>query len=131
MNNDNFIMQKNDRKKLELAGKIDACNKVETMLNTEGWKEVIEPLLNAMIEDVTGRKRDNRWVKGWIHKESEKALGYQDGLITLYNRIMEYKESREALQTAYANIDSNKKVFTTPMERSKYAPAKQKISEVM
>jgi len=115
------MLDNKDRRKLELSGKIEACRKVVEMTKTKGWQEIVEPLLNAMIEDVTGRKKDGRWIKGSIYQEDvSRCLGKQDALVTLYNKIADYTEGIESLEKYYKALDNEKKTYTTPMQRSAY-----------
>ncbi len=120
------MLNKQDKKKIDYQGKINACKLVEDLIKTKGWTEVLEPLLNAMIEDVTGRKKGNVWVCGWIHQNKEKALGYQEALVTFYNRVIDYGSSRQELEESLI-ATAKPKTFVTPMQRSKYRENKEKI----
>lgn len=113
------MLSKQDKHKQILAKKLSDCEKVSKTLQTEGWKDVIEPLLNAMIEDCTGRKKGSRWIKGTVHSDPN-IVHYQHALITFYNKLADYIDAVDMIREELVSLNKPK-MLVTPIQRSKYA----------
>ncbi len=87
---------------------VSTCERVAQTVGTNGWIEIIAPLIDKMIMDITGGKTiDGRWYSGMLDKarkdeRREYYIGYKQALIDLHRRIYAYvdaiprlKEQRE------------------------------------
>lgn len=73
---------------------------IEEVMSTKGWKELIEPVFDEMIESVIGRKRNGRWFSGHFVKsrkdeKKEFYIGYTSGIQELWNSIHNYVDAAE------------------------------------
>ena len=100
----------NEHQLYKLGEEIDISEKVFTTLNTPGWIEIIGPLLDKMIEDVVGAKKDGRWHNGSL---GDKRLGevrlqnlcwYKRGLTDFHSYIHQYIDSLPANKKEYEEI---------------------------
>ena len=94
----------------KLGREIDQSEKVLVTLNTPGWKEIIGPILDKMIEDVVGGKRDGRWHNGAL---DDKRLGeiklqnlcwYKRGLTDFHTYVHQFIDSLPASKKEYEDI---------------------------
>lgn len=74
------------------------CKIVEETVNTQGWKEVIEPLLDKMVNDILGAKTNGKWYGGLLNNSlksdtREFYIGYKQALIDLHSRIYAYNDN--------------------------------------
>lgn len=99
---------------------------VKETLETEGWKKVIGPILDKMIEDVIGTKKDGRWDAGSFgdkrltEAKAQNLLWYRQALIEFHERVM------DNLDIAKNSKDSKKQFKVTyeykvPWKGSSYA----------
>tara|TARA_Y100000310_G_scaffold345312_1_gene463652 strand:+ start:4536 stop:4904 length:369 start_codon:yes stop_codon:yes gene_type:complete len=94
----------------ELSKQVDDGLKVKEMIETEGWKELMEPLLDKMIIDVLGAKEDGRWHNGSLSiidlgKEEAKALiSYKRALTDLHSYVYDIVDTGEQAQTEYNDL---------------------------
>ena len=104
-------MENNQEQRLEELSKyIDVCGKVTETVNTDGWKEVLQPMLDKMIIDVIGGKENGRWSQGSISKHdigSEPAialLSYKRALTDFSNYILQYVDGLEVAKAEYTEV---------------------------
>jgi hypothetical protein len=116
---ENFSVEKRIK---ELNEVVSVCNKVKTTLETDGWKDIIEPLIDKTITDITGCKMPNgRWHGGLLDraKKDEKRefyIGYKQALIDFHRRIWAYTDSIKRIEEERGQLVSgSKKAYTTPM----------------
>jgi len=106
--------------------KLKACRKVKKLVNDKAWKDIVQPLLDAMIEDVVGGKTNNVYKNGHLCKPAgdyEYYTGYKQSLMDFNNRVCNYVNSIEALKQQVKSIE--KKVlgedkYINPMIDGKY-----------
>lgn len=79
------------------------CERVAETVKTTGWVEIVEPLMDKMITDITGCKMANgRWHGGLLDKarkdeRREFYIGYKQALIDLHRRVYGYVDSIKRL----------------------------------
>ena len=90
-----------------IVGKLSACQKVIEMMETDGWKDIVGPRINNMINEYSGTTKPNGLRSKGIAVTSydEKALGMLSGMIEVYNMIVShgahyegYKERMEGME---------------------------------
>lgn len=74
------------------------CKLVEETLQTKGWSEVVEPLIDRTIGDLLGSKINGRWNGGILDRarkeeRREYYIGYKQALIDLHRRIYAYADN--------------------------------------
>jgi hypothetical protein len=100
---------------------LSRCRKVEATVETPGWKEVIEPLLDKTIMDITGGKINGKWYGGLLDRarkdeRREYYIGYKQALIDLQRRIMACVDGVAQLESKVNNLKLDSKPrFKTPM----------------
>jgi len=101
------------------------CNSVKTTLETEGWKNVIKPLIDKAIIDVLGGQIDGRWVSGLIDraKKDERRefyIGYKQALVDLDMRINNYIDQIVLKEDELKRVLAEEERFIGPYENSPY-----------
>ena len=90
-----------------IVGKLSACQKVIEMMDTEGWKEIVGPRINNMINEYSGTTKPSGLRSKGIAVNSceDKDLGILSGMIEVYNMIVShevhyegYKERMEGME---------------------------------
>jgi len=117
----------NERAKT-LNKKLTACRSVKRVLSQKGWRTIIQPLLDAMIDDVVGFKRGNIYVNGSLSKpeqdKHEYFVGYKQALMDFNNRVWNYPESIEVLSKQIQNLEEKAGMpekYINPMMEGAYA----------
>jgi len=113
----------------KLIQQISVCSKVAQTLETEGWKEIIEPIIDKMITDILGGKIGDTWCSGKLDraKTEEKRefyIGAKQALIDLIGRIKFHKTTLPVLEERLKEMKKPPK-YRMPMEDTKYAPSKE------
>ena len=72
---------------------ISICQEVKTTVDSKGWKDTIEPLIDRLIIEVVGGKLGDTWVGGKLDRarkdeRREYWIGYKQALIDLHGRVM-------------------------------------------
>jgi hypothetical protein len=67
---------------------------IEKLMSQDGWKDVVQPILDEMICSVIGRKTNGRWQAGhFIRSRKDESgrfyTGYSTGLIEFNNRLQD------------------------------------------
>ncbi len=105
----------------KLNDTIKSCRVVEETVSTEGWKTVIEPLIDKMIMDITGSKVAGKWYGGLLDraKKDERRefyIGYKQALIDLHRRVGAYVDSVAIYEGKKKELIRSKNVkYTQPM----------------
>ena len=103
------------------------AEELELTMNTKGWKEIVQPLIDKTIRDTIGYKRENgQWDSGnYVNfvgndKEIVNMFIYRQALIEFNNRLLSYFESA---QDAKKRLDYTRKKneIIMPMEDTKYS----------
>ena len=111
----------------DLAINIDMAEKVGKTLDTDGWKDIIEPLINKMIVDVLGGQEDGRWFSGVeftgrSEMDIDQLIAYRRALIDLHSNIYSMVDNLEADRTAYNTLLKQEQEPEYTEVRSEYAP---------
>lgn len=107
--------------------KITVCRRVKKLTSDKTWKDIIQPLLDAMIEDVVGGKSNNIYKNGHLcapGKDYEYFTAYKQALMDFNNRVWGYTNSIEPLKKQVKSIEEKvlgKEKYTNPMLDGKYA----------
>ena len=119
-----------DDKKHEQAKKLNkqitTCKKVKKILEDKVWAEIIQPLLDAMIEDTVGARRGNIYKNGHLCKPEgnyEYYVGYKQALMDFHNRVWNYVESIKPLTERRKAIEktlTGEVKYINPMLEGKY-----------
>ena len=100
---------------------------IEETLETRGWKEIIEPLIDMMISNVIGYKEDGRWVKGMFDNfdlseaNAQNLIWYKQALVHLHQQIYSYLDAAKGARERQLDKSVVKEEYTTPMLDSKYS----------
>ena len=111
-----------------LTTKLSICKKVQGMLDTDGWKNVIAPRINAMIAEYAGGIRDGQHTPGLIgtSETSEnmlKRVGIREGMVRVYNMIMCHPRDEANIVEQLRIMQQNQeKGYRQPMEGGPYDP---------
>ena len=119
--------------KTQAFKKLAICLKVKETLDTPGWKEIIEPIIDKTIIDTIGGKIGGRWTGGSLTRairedKKEFYLGGRQYLIDTLNRIYGFIDNIDILEHSIKSIESalNAPIEAPMMEkRSRYAPGKR------
>jgi len=91
MENQKQIQKQNDHVHVKNAQQLRA------MMETQGWKTIVKPLVDKMIADVVGYRQENGiWNSGSFgdkrisNAKAENLLWYREGLINFNNHLMTY-----------------------------------------
>lgn len=106
----------------ELSDKIGICSHVQMVVAMRGWREIIEPLIDKSITDITGCKMPNgRWHGGLLDKarkdeKREYYIGYKQALIDLHRRVYGYVDSAKRLEDERKQlVEGPSKAYRQPM----------------
>jgi len=105
-------MQENEQlQELKNLGNIiDTGHKVEDVLNSPGWKDVVEPLMDKMIADLMGGKQEGRYHNGLLDNKKlgeeklQVLVSYKRALVDLHTYICDFVDEMLAAQGRYAEL---------------------------
>ena len=114
----------------ELNDIVQVCEKVKQTVDTDGWKDIVEPLIEKMITDVAGGKmRNGRYNGGLLNRarkeeKREFYIGYKQALIDLHGRIWAYPDAIPRYEDERGQLVSGTRPeFKTPMiNDNRYGP---------
>lgn len=93
------------------------CKLVEETIQTKGWNEIVEPLIDKMLNDILGSKIDGRWNGGILNTpnctNSEYYKGYKQALIDLHTRVYAYVDNIKNYE------ERKEKIIASPVNRFK------------
>jgi hypothetical protein len=99
--------------------KLAICQKVDNMIATDGWNDIIKPRIMAMIESFSGTStKDGLITLGSIttalnEREMTLAVGRRMGMVEVLNMILSHPKEREHLKSV---LDNNDKIEKAPMK---------------
>lgn len=116
---------------IQLKEDLKLCNKVRQTVSSEGWQEVIGPLIDKTIIDVVGGKIDGKWVSGYIDKarkdeKREYYIGYKQAMIDLYQRIYNYIDQIPLKEDEAKRMLESPADKVVPLSDSPYYPEDRK-----
>jgi len=94
----------------ELSEDIETGRKVQEVLDSNGWKDVIEPLIDKMIIDVLGAKESGRWTNGSLSlsdlgkEEAKSLIAYKRALTDLHTYIYDVIDTAEQSRKEYEEL---------------------------
>ena len=94
----------------ELSQLIDNGEAVKETLESKGWKEILEPLLNKLIVDVVGGNENGRWHNGSLddkrlgEKRLDILMAYKHALVDFSNYIYTYVDPLDKYREEYNEI---------------------------
>lgn len=98
-------------------------NLVESMFNSEAWKEIVMPVLNESVASVSGRFTNGRFWHGSLTTKWEGAnslffAAYQKALMDFHNNLHDFIVARDKMLAAkkQERLDSNAPVYDPFME---------------
>lgn len=113
--------------KKNLLDIISKSEELKRTMDSDGWKNIVQPLLDKMIMDCVGFKKTNgEWCPGayvnFDHDpvEISNMFAYRQGLIELNNRLMSHFTAATQAVKIMQNKDKEKK-YTMPMKDSRYS----------
>jgi hypothetical protein len=121
-------MSKSQEHKQKLFSQLNVCEKVKRTVASRGWKEILGPKLQKMIESVTGqRDEDGLYVRGLIDTDKELTqfyLGYKAALMDFNNEVYNHLTATERIKDSLKTLgdaEGKEGTFTKPMEDTRYA----------
>ena len=108
-----------------LNKKLSASRKVIATIGTEGWGDIVQPIIDRMIMDVIGGRTGDFWDAGDVKTNKtlhpEYLFGYRQSLIDFHNRIWNYKAQEKNIEKQIKMLEDNKERVIAPMQDSPYA----------
>lgn len=105
------------------------CRAVKELVESDGWKNTVGPILDRMIIDVLGGKLGDSWVSGKIDKarkdeRREFHIGYKQALIDLHSRVMFHVMQVPLLEERIKSVQEDKKTrYRVPLiDDTRYRP---------
>lgn len=89
---------------------------VKQVVDMQGWKETIDPLITKMANDVFGAKVDSMWSTGIVSQDTtgetlKYYLGYRQAMIDLANRIQAYVNNIEHCEKRISYLEQQEQVL--------------------
>ena len=121
-------MSKSQGRKQRLYNQINVCEKVRRTINSKGWREILGPLLEKRIKDVTGQRDENGiYVMGMLDRDPKKEtyyIGYKTALMDFNNDVYNHLVAITATKASLKELEDKAEkeaTYTKPMEDTKYA----------
>ena len=102
-------------------------DKVRDMLASNGWVEVVGPLLDKMIIDVLGGMENGRWHNGSLDRarkdeKKEFLLGYKAALVNFHSAVYSYMDEAENAKETVKELNEEARAqYEVPMTTGDYA----------
>lgn len=103
------------------------CHRVKESVDTKGWQEIIEPMIDKSIQDILGGKVGGKWHGGLLDKarkdeRREYYIGYKQALIDLHTRVYAYVNSIKMYDDKKAALvkETESPRYVAPMENTRY-----------
>ena len=110
----------------ELSRQIEESEQVLETLESKGWKNTIEPILDKMIIDVLGHKQNGRWhngsldAKGLGEEKAQVLISYKRALTDLHSYIYGVVDSLKPNRAEYAELLKDEKEQPTNETETDY-----------
>ena len=112
-----------------LTTKLSAAQSVIKMMEGDGWKRIVGPRINNMINEYTGCTTKNGLrSKGMVTNSADPYLlarnaGVVEGMTAVYNMIVSHQVNYESLKQRLEAMERNAKApIENTMYSSPYAP---------
>lgn len=86
-------------------------NLVEELLNTEVWKNIVEPVFIERVASVCGRFTNGRWIHGELTRsksDGQYLSGYQRAIMDIRNDIDDFVVAKNRQKERMAAEESSK-----------------------
>ena len=125
----NKLVKEISEKRKQINSAIEICRKVTSTVQSDGWKDVVSPMIDKSITDIVGGKTNGKWDAGLLTKprtdeRREYYVGYKQALIDFHNRVLNYQEQLSKYEKMLERIkksETKKKKYKHPFEGSRYA----------
>jgi hypothetical protein len=102
-----------DRDLKEISKKMSVCKKVCDTLDSDGWNDILSPLLDRMIIDVVGGKIGDTWVSGKLDRAKKEErrefyIGYKQALIDFHARAYFHAMQLDKLKEQQKDLTASK-----------------------
>ena len=104
---------------------VDNAKMLKQTMETDGWRQIVSPLLDKMIVDIVGFKRDSgEWMSGSYGDKrlgeikADRLLWYRQALIEFNKHLFSYFRTGKGAQERLKKVRKTKS--KTPMLDSKY-----------
>lgn len=110
----------------ETADKLAAqAEQLRLTMDTQGWKEIVQPVLDKMIVDVIGYKnKDGTWEAGATDFNKswtpEMFIAYRQALMDFNNHLLSFLTEGERLR-AHKENEERDPGFIMPMQDTRYS----------
>jgi hypothetical protein len=118
-----------DEQEKRLNKELSICRAVKETLDSAGWKNTIEPILDRMIIDTVGGKVKDVWVSGKLDRAKKEErrefyIGYKQALMDLHGRLMFHLQQIPAIEDRIKEIQrENEERFRVPLvDDTRYKP---------
>ena len=114
------VQDLNQSKKKQFE-KLRVCGLVKTLINSQGWQEIVLPSLNRMIVDEVGGKLGDNWTYGKIQtsKETDKIwfhIGRKQALLEFHNHVYNHLKAIKVIENNLKELNEELKgEFEQPM----------------
>lgn len=102
--------------------------KLAKTIESLGWSEVVQPMIDLMIQDTIGCKKGDLWDSGVVGAKKddqrysiEYLLAYRQALIDLNNRLHEKAKRKDKIEQEIARLNKAEKKADAVVT-SRYAP---------
>ena len=98
---------------VRISKEISICQQVKETVDTKGWQEIIGPLIDRYIIDVTGGKVNGTWIGGKLDRarsdeRREYWIGFKQALIEIHGRIMFHLDHLKLLEDQLKSVQKDK-----------------------
>ena len=118
-----------DERIKKVSRDITICQKVQGTLESQGWQEILGPILEKMILEVLGGKLGEGYLSGRLDRartdeRREYYIGYKQALIDFYNRSFNHIKQLPVLekQLKMLKLDYEKGTRVPMVEDTRYNP---------
>ncbi len=124
-------MKRNQSEQRKLDRKlISNANSLKNTMESEGWHQIVQPLLDKMIQDCIGFKKSNgEWNPGAYVNFKENPMeisnmfAYRQALIEFNNNLMSYFKMADEAKNRLKTKESDKE-YIMPLHDTSYATNK-------
>ena len=99
------------------------AEQLKVTMDTMGWRTVVKPILDKMIEDCIGVRCDNGdWRTGAAHKDEGDVChtSYSQALMEFSNKLYAILKQEEKIKEYIEEEATNTSIYNLPMEGTKY-----------
>lgn len=115
-----------DETQKRLSRDISICQKIKATVESDGWKDIIAPILDKMIIDILGGKIDGVWLSGKVDRarkdeRREFYIGAKQALVDFHTRIMNHIRQLPILEKQLKlSKKDQERDYRVPMQDTRY-----------